>query len=171
MATEIWVNISSGNGLLPDGTKSLPEPMLTDHQWSPVTFIAWQFHKRCLKPSITKIYLKNTCLKFHWNFPGANELTHTLPTHRSYRLCRTAMIVIRLLERRREAKASGFNKSSRMGYVWHPYIYNIPLRIKKSGCWLIISWVYLICNGNTYRYHNNSHNYRKFQVRNGDFDF
>ena len=35
MATEIWVNIGSGNGLLPDGTKSLPEPMLTDHQWSP----------------------------------------------------------------------------------------------------------------------------------------
>ena len=30
--TEIWVNIGSGNGLLPDGTKPLPEPMLTDHQ-------------------------------------------------------------------------------------------------------------------------------------------
>ena len=28
MATEIWVNIGSGNGLLPDGTKPLPEPML-----------------------------------------------------------------------------------------------------------------------------------------------
>ena len=30
------VNIGSGNGLLPDGTKPLPEPMLTDHrevQW------------------------------------------------------------------------------------------------------------------------------------------
>ena len=26
MATEIWVNIGSGNGLLPDGTKPLPEP-------------------------------------------------------------------------------------------------------------------------------------------------
>ena len=32
MATEIWVNIGSGNGLVPDGTKPLPEPMLTDHQ-------------------------------------------------------------------------------------------------------------------------------------------
>ena len=29
MATEIWVNIGSGNGLAPDGTKPLPEPMLT----------------------------------------------------------------------------------------------------------------------------------------------
>ena len=44
MATDIWVNTGSGNGLLPDGTKSLPEPMLTDHQWRPVTFILGQFH-------------------------------------------------------------------------------------------------------------------------------
>ena len=27
------------NSLWPDGTKPLPEPMLTDHQWSPVAFI------------------------------------------------------------------------------------------------------------------------------------
>ena len=32
MATEIWVNIGSGNGLLPDGTEPLPDPMLTYHQ-------------------------------------------------------------------------------------------------------------------------------------------
>ena len=32
LATEIWVNIGSGNGLLPDGTKPLPETMLTYHQ-------------------------------------------------------------------------------------------------------------------------------------------
>ena len=32
MATQIWVNDGSGNGLLPDGTKPLPEPMLTYHQ-------------------------------------------------------------------------------------------------------------------------------------------
>ena len=29
MALEILVNTGSGNGLLPDGTKPLPEPMLT----------------------------------------------------------------------------------------------------------------------------------------------
>ena len=29
MATQIWVNIGSGNGLVPDGTKPLSEPMLT----------------------------------------------------------------------------------------------------------------------------------------------
>ena len=48
MAAKIWVNIDSGNGLLPDGTKPLPEPMLTDHQWSSVAFILVQFHKTCL---------------------------------------------------------------------------------------------------------------------------
>ena len=39
MATEIWVNIGSGDGSLPDGTKPLPEPMLTDNQWGLVAFI------------------------------------------------------------------------------------------------------------------------------------
>ena len=31
MTLEILVNTGSGNGLLPDGTKPLPEPMLTHH--------------------------------------------------------------------------------------------------------------------------------------------
>ena len=32
----LWINIGSGNGLLPDRTKPLPEPILTNnHQWSP----------------------------------------------------------------------------------------------------------------------------------------
>ena len=44
MAIETYVNIGSGNGLLHDGTKPLPEPMLTDHQLNPVTFILGQFH-------------------------------------------------------------------------------------------------------------------------------
>ena len=57
LATEIWVNIGSGNGLLPEGTKPLPEPMLTDLQWSPVTFILRQFHKR---------YLNRQSLKSVW---------------------------------------------------------------------------------------------------------
>ena len=45
MATLIWVNIDSGNGLLPDGTKPSPEPMLTYHQYGQVTFISGQFYK------------------------------------------------------------------------------------------------------------------------------
>ena len=49
----------SGNGLLPDGTKPLPEPMLTCFQWSPVTFIWRLFHKR---------YLSYQSLKLAWKF-------------------------------------------------------------------------------------------------------
>ena len=41
----------------------------------PVTFILGQFHEMP-QPSIPKICLKITCLIFHSNFPGANELTH-----------------------------------------------------------------------------------------------
>ena len=41
-------NIGSGNGLLPDGTKPLPEPMLSYYQLGPLTFTWGQFHKRYL---------------------------------------------------------------------------------------------------------------------------
>ena len=46
--THKYVNIGSGNGLLPDGTKPLPEPMLTYHQLGSVSFIREQLHKRYL---------------------------------------------------------------------------------------------------------------------------
>ena len=42
MASEILVNIGSGNGLLPDGTKPLPEPMSIFHQRS---FVAFMFNE------------------------------------------------------------------------------------------------------------------------------
>ena len=74
MATEIWVNIGSGHGLLPDGTKPLPEPMLTDHQWSPSDIHIRAISQEMDQPSSTKICLKITHLTFHSNFPGANEL-------------------------------------------------------------------------------------------------
>ena len=45
MATQIWVNIGSGNGLLQLGTKPLPKPILTSHKRYSVTFTREQFHK------------------------------------------------------------------------------------------------------------------------------
>ena len=45
MMTQILVNTSPANGLMPDGTKPTPEPMLTNLQWGPVTFIWQQFHR------------------------------------------------------------------------------------------------------------------------------
>ena len=43
MARKIWVNIELGNGLLPDGTKPLLQPMLTNNLWDLVIFIWRQF--------------------------------------------------------------------------------------------------------------------------------
>ena len=74
MAKDIWVNIGSSNGLLPDGTKPLSEPMLTDHHLKSSDIHSRTILQEMPQPSITKIRLKVTYLKFHSNFPGANEL-------------------------------------------------------------------------------------------------
>ena len=63
MATWTGINMGSGNGLLPDGTKPLPEPMLT--YWG-------QRYKIYL--SHKSINLAITFLQFHSNLPAANEL-------------------------------------------------------------------------------------------------
>ena len=42
MATKAWVNISSRNGPLPDGTKSLPEPIA----------VLWRFSESNFKGTI-----------------------------------------------------------------------------------------------------------------------
>ena len=57
-------NIGSGNGLLPEDTKPLPEPMLTDHQWAPVTFVWGQLSKRYLSCQSLKLAWKS----FIWSF-------------------------------------------------------------------------------------------------------
>ena len=41
-----WVNIGSGNGLSPDGTKPSPEPKMTPHQIYSMAFDLGQFHKK-----------------------------------------------------------------------------------------------------------------------------
>ena len=38
-----WINISSDNGLLPDGTKPLSKPMATSHGWVSAAFTLEQF--------------------------------------------------------------------------------------------------------------------------------
>ena len=41
------VNIGPSNGLLPDGTKQLHEPILTSYQWGTVAFTRQIFHSEC----------------------------------------------------------------------------------------------------------------------------
>ena len=72
MSTYNWVNIGSGNGLVPSS-----EPILTYHYY--VRFS--DNHLRAIshvipQTSITKFNLIIMYLKFPSNLPGANELTH-----------------------------------------------------------------------------------------------
>ena len=60
-ATQIWVSIGSDNGLLPEGTKPLSDPMLTYHKQYSLTFIWEQFHKNARL--ICDTYSKITLLK------------------------------------------------------------------------------------------------------------
>ena len=43
---KIWVNIGLGNNLMPEGTKPLPESMLTYPQWGSVALTLDKFHKK-----------------------------------------------------------------------------------------------------------------------------
>ena len=52
MASYNLVNISSGNVLVPDCTKALPKPILTNHQWSLVGFTEIMQHMMPLADTI-----------------------------------------------------------------------------------------------------------------------
>ena len=71
----IWVNIGSGNALLPYSTKPLSKPMLTFHWCGPVIIHLRANSQEISQPSITRISLKISYLKFHSYLPGVNE-TH-----------------------------------------------------------------------------------------------
>ena len=45
MVTQFWVNIGTGNGLLSDSTKPLPEPILTPHN-DLISEVLWHSLKR-----------------------------------------------------------------------------------------------------------------------------
>ena len=67
--TSIWINIGSGNGLLPDSTKPLVKPMSTSHRWALVAFGWGQFLRYLSSKS-----LKITHFKSQPHLPGASEL-------------------------------------------------------------------------------------------------
>ena len=56
MMTQNLVNIGLGIGLLPDGTKPLPEPMLAYHKWSSEGKFTWNTnHNNMLQISHSKL--------------------------------------------------------------------------------------------------------------------
>ena len=78
MATQHLVNIGLGNGLLPDGTKSLPDQLLTYHWSSPVVFNGGQFHWKCWRYQSLK-YVAKLHVIFPPYFSGDKELKTTHP--------------------------------------------------------------------------------------------
>ena len=65
MAIQIWVNIGSDDGLLPDDTKPSPESMVSSD------INLKEISQQIPQLSITKVSLKITYLKFRSNLPGA----------------------------------------------------------------------------------------------------
>ena len=69
----IWINISSGNGLLPDGTKPLPEPMLTYDQRCFVAFPLRVMSLEVLVNLICNMCPEIALIKLLSYLPEANE--------------------------------------------------------------------------------------------------
>ena len=67
MASLNLVNVGLGNGLLPNGTKPLPEPMLIYHKMCSIVVTWRQFHKNYSRN-------KSVTCKITTKLPEANEL-------------------------------------------------------------------------------------------------
>ena len=73
MESKKLVNFGSCNGLLPDGTKQLPKPVMTDNQWGLVAFTWGQSCRKCSR-NLSLILFGITDSSLQSNHPGANEL-------------------------------------------------------------------------------------------------
>ena len=70
----MWFKIGPGNGLLSDGTKPLPEPMLTYHQRCSVAFTWEQFQKCSWTSSVTCVQI----LHFENYYHQISNIRHIL---------------------------------------------------------------------------------------------
>ena len=70
MVIQILVNIGSGSGLLPGGTKPSPKPMLTYHQRCSVAFTWEQISQEVLMNLIWNICLEITVFYYHHTSQG-----------------------------------------------------------------------------------------------------
>ena len=69
MATYIWANVGSGNGLLPDAIKPLSEPMISSFKHGCSIFPWEQLHYKCPSyysfKSVWALYFYNYCHTSH----------------------------------------------------------------------------------------------------------
>ena len=76
MWRQIWVNIGLGNGLLPDGTKPLLEPMMTyqlNQCWLIISEVLWHSPENNI--SILDMSLKIIDFRLQPHLPWVNELS------------------------------------------------------------------------------------------------
>ena len=73
-----WVHIGSSNGVLPDGTWPLCEPVLTFYVWGTVAFAWLQFCNEFPIYYYVESVQKHS-LKSRPHLPGDNELNSTVP--------------------------------------------------------------------------------------------
>ena len=77
MASEILVNTGSGNGLMPDSSKPLPESVLTYHQQDPLAFNRGNIYLNKIHTiAIPELCLKFAHLKSHPHLPGNMKFAH-----------------------------------------------------------------------------------------------
>ena len=130
MATYIWVNIGSGAGLLPDGTKPLHEPMLTNHQWGLRAFLWGWFHGKCWTYvsliGVWKLLIKR--LQLH--LPGANELNTFFLLHQF-----TSHVLSFLLE-----LDGKIHSDFRMDHFFHGYWLRHPVKIMSAHTLIMNMW-------------------------------
>ena len=76
---------------MPDGTKPLPEPKLTSHQWSFVAFTQGQFHRKLSRHQFIKWVLRTTLVQLLPHLSGANEFKWYYRSLNSLRLSNAYM--------------------------------------------------------------------------------
>ena len=77
-ASYAWVHIGSSNGVLPDGTWPLCEPVLTFYVWDTVAFAWVQFCNEFPNYYYVESVQKHS-LKLRPHLPGDNESNSTAP--------------------------------------------------------------------------------------------
>ena len=77
MTTQISVNIGSGDDLLPDGAKPLPEPKLTNQK------LFHGIHQEAISQEMLRELIRNMCSEIRFfkllqRLPGTSELSYCL---------------------------------------------------------------------------------------------
>ena len=87
MTIWLWVNIVSGHGMLPDGTRPLSEPKLINHLWG------LQWHSPGIR--LTKA-AQDVGLRFGFRIYWF-DITETFPRGQRVKICSTLLIAFKLL--------------------------------------------------------------------------